>query len=101
MTSLLQFFEAIVWTSPTVSIKMVAEFCRVCEESVSARCSAVECEVCERWVHTACVGLKASTKMLSHKNIMFLCDECLVEAGSEEGGLGAQDHADLRLEHPD
>ena len=59
---------------------------------MTARCSGVVCELCELWVHTACVGLKASTKMLSHKNIMFLCDECLeaakerMKASKEEKG---------------
>ena len=55
--------------------------CKVCLESVSATCSGVECEVCDTWFHTACVGLqKASSKMLSHKNIVFLCDECIDDA---------------------
>ncbi len=48
-----------------------------CKRIVTTRCSGVECEMCELWFYTACVGLSASTKMLRHKNIMFLCDKCL------------------------
>ena len=87
------FFEDTSWISCTqVRIRMAGNDCKVCKESVTARCSGVVCELCELWVHTACVGLKASTKMLSHKNIMFLCDECLeaakerMKASKEEKG---------------
>ncbi|MPD05768.1 hypothetical protein E2C01_101532 [Portunus trituberculatus] len=53
---------------------MAVNDCKECEKSVTTRCSGVECEL---WFRTACVGLKASIKMLSHKNILFLCDENL------------------------
>ena len=60
---------------------MAVDECKVCCESVSATCSGVVCEMCDRWLHTACVGLlKASSKMLNHRNIVFLCDGCLEDA---------------------
>ena len=77
----LLFFEVFSWTSQEVRRSMAVDMCKVCLESVSATCSGVECEVCDTWFHTACVGLqKASSKMLSHKNIVFLCDECINDA---------------------
>lgn len=59
---------------------MGVDDCQVDLESVTVRCSGVVCEVCDWWLHTACVGLKVSSKMLSHKIIVFLCDKCLEEA---------------------
>lgn len=59
--------------------KMVKSGCSVCKKAGATKDGEVECGKCLVWFHVACVfgALAVNMDLLAHKNIVFLCDECM------------------------
>lgn len=60
--------------------------CMKCKGGVTNRTNGVACERCDAWYHMDCaLGVKpgAHTRILSNKNLVFLCDGCVAAAKEE------------------
>ena len=70
---------------------MVKSDCNVCKKGVITKLGGIACEKCLMWFHVACVFgvLEVSMDLLSHKNIVFLCDECVEDEGKEKADCGS------------
>ena len=65
--------------------------CEKCNAGVTNRTNGVACERCDAWFHLDCaLGVRpgAHTKILSHKNLLFLCDACVAAAKEEWSAAG-------------
>ena len=51
----------------------------MCKKGVTKKTGGIACERCLKWYHVVCVfgALQVTMDLLSHKNLVFLCDECV------------------------
>ena len=58
---------------------MAKSSCSVCKRGVTSKTGGISCEKCREWYHVACVFgvLQVSIDLLQHKNLVFLCDDCV------------------------
>ena len=71
---------------------MVKSDCSVCKRGVTKNTGGIACERCHEWYHVVCVfgALQVTMKVLMHKNLLFLCDDCVDKPDEERVDCSTQ-----------